>query len=166
MLGQAERAVADVHVDALIPGLGEPLARPIGQLGDSLDRVHLGRELGQHRRLVAGACADVEHALVAAQPQGLADAGDHVRLRDGLATADRQGGVVVGPRTLACLDEQLPRNLLHRAEHTLVNDVAAPQLRVDHHAPGVLVFKRHVQASACMPAARRRSAEARAVPGR
>ena len=96
VLGQAERAVADVHVDGPRSRPPRGRARALGELRDPLDRVHLGRELGEHRRLVAGARADVEHPLVAAQRERLADARDHVRLRDRLLAADRQRGVVVG----------------------------------------------------------------------
>jgi len=42
VLGQAERSVADVHVDALVTGRGEALTGQLGELRDSLDRVDLG----------------------------------------------------------------------------------------------------------------------------
>ena len=99
-------------------------ARPLGELRDPLDRVHLAGELGDHRRLVAGARADVEHALAAARGELLADARDHVRLRDRLPVADRQRGVVVRASAELLRDEQLARDALHRGEHALVVDAA------------------------------------------
>ena len=100
VFAHAERSVADVEVDAaLVAGRGEVRARRGRELRDPLDRVHLGRELGEHCGLVAGARADVEHAFVAPQRELLADERDHVRLRDRLLVADRQCGV--GIRRLA-----------------------------------------------------------------
>ena len=85
---------------------------------------HLGRELGEHRRLVAGARADVEHR---SRPgaRALADQRDHVRLRDRLAVADRQRRVVVGAAAHLRRDEGLARHARHRREHALVADPAA-----------------------------------------
>src|SRR2546423_8406800 len=78
--GVAERAVADVDLDAAVAGGGERLACPVGERGQALDRVHVGRELREHGRLVAGTGADVEHPLVAARGERLADAADQLRL--------------------------------------------------------------------------------------
>jgi hypothetical protein len=94
--------------------------------------VHVAAELGQHRRLVAGARAHVEHPLAVPQPERLADARDHVRLGDRLAHADRQCAVVVGTCTHALGNEELARDALHRLEHPLVRDVASPELPLDH----------------------------------
>ena len=81
MLGKAACPVTDVNVDApAVARVDEPRVGLGRELGDPLDRVHLGRQLCQHRRLVAGAGADVEHALVPPQGELGADAGDHVRL--------------------------------------------------------------------------------------
>jgi len=55
-----------VHVHPVeIARLLERSACPLGELRQALDGVHLRRELGEHGRLVAGAGADVEHALAA-----------------------------------------------------------------------------------------------------
>ncbi len=65
---QAEGAVGvvDLHAAAVARGV-ERCARAVGERGDSLERVHLGGELREHCRLIAGAGADVEHLLAAAQ---------------------------------------------------------------------------------------------------
>src|SRR5919198_292311 len=76
---QPLRAVADVDDDAVaVAGLGQRRLRAHRELGHELDRVNLARQLGEDRGLVAGAGADVEHALAAAERELLADAGDHV----------------------------------------------------------------------------------------
>ena len=50
----------------------------------------------QHRRLVAGAGADLQRAVGRPDLRQLGGARHHVGLRDGLAVADRQRPVVVG----------------------------------------------------------------------
>ena len=147
MLRIAERAVADMHLHAVrVAGRLEICTRALGELRPPLDRVHLGRELREHRGLVAGAGADVEYALPAAQPEGLADERNHVRLRDRLALSDRQRCVVVRTRTELLGDEELARHACHRLEHALVANVARTQLLVDHPAPVELAVRlRHVR---------------------
>ena len=87
-----------MEVDAVrVAGRGEILARAFPKLGDPLDRVYLAGELGEHRCLVAGAGADVKHALAAVEGELLADERDHVRLGDRLVSADGQRGVSVRP---------------------------------------------------------------------
>ena len=61
-LGHAERAVADADVDASVSRALERPPRLLREFRDALDRDHLVGELGEQRRLVAGACADLEHA--------------------------------------------------------------------------------------------------------
>src|SRR4029077_1506285 len=96
LVGNSPRTVADVEVDALlVAGLGKALAGPLRELGDPLDRVHFGRQLGEYRGLVAGARADVEHPLLAVKRELLRDQRDHVRLGDRLSAADGERGVSV-----------------------------------------------------------------------
>ena len=115
MVGKAAAAVADVDVHSrAVPGGGQPLSRSLGQLRDALDRVNFLRQLGENGRLVAGARADVEHALAAAQCELLADASDHVRLRDRLPLADRQRRVVVCAASQLRRHEQVARHASHR----------------------------------------------------
>ena len=168
MLGQAESAVADVHLNSVITGLQEPLSGQLGELRDPLDRVHLRRELGENGGLVPGAGADVEHALAAGQLQRLADARDHVRLGDRLAPVDRKGGVFVRATPLALANELLAWDGRHCAEHAFVDDVAPAQLRLDHGAApaGLLVLRRHARERGCRRAVSRRSARAQAAPVR
>src|SRR5205085_1598228 len=74
---------AEVHTIERLP------ARLLRELGKPFGRVHLGFELGEHGRLVTGACADVEHPPSGDRPELLADPRDHVRLRDRLPVTDR-----------------------------------------------------------------------------
>src|SRR3954467_13278045 len=138
MLGIAERPVADVRDHAVgITGRLERGARALRELGQALDGVHLACQLREHRRLVAGAGADVEHALVAAQRHELADQPDHRRLRDRLPAADRKRGVVVRAPAQLLRHEQLARHAFNRVEHALVADVAVRELTLDHATTGV-----------------------------
>ena len=72
--------------------------------------MHLVRELGEYRGLVARSGADVEDALVAAQREQLADQRDHRRLRDRLSAADRKRGVLVRTAAQFLRHEQLARD--------------------------------------------------------
>ena len=109
----------------------------LAELRDALDADHALRELGQHRRRVAGTGADFEHLLVTFEPEGLTDRGDHPRLRDGLLVADRQRRVVVGAVANLVGHEVLARHRGHRGEDPLVVDPATAQLTLHH--PGALV---------------------------
>jgi hypothetical protein len=108
--------------------------------------VHLVPEFREHCCLVPRSRTDVQHALVALERQRLADPGDHVRLGDRLAEPDRQGRVVVGAVANLLGDEKLARHSLHRLEHSLVDDVAAAQLSVDHSEPLVDSVRPHGRA--------------------
>ena len=150
-------AVADVHLDAVVTRRDECRPRGLGKRRQTLDRVHLGRQLGEHRSLVPGPRTDVEHSLAPTQRQHLADAGDHVRLGDRLAAGNRQGGVGVRAAALLLGDEELTRDTLHGRQHALVPDVAAPKLVVRHPpAGGRELLRRH----------RRRPRTGRRRPGR
>jgi hypothetical protein len=97
--------------------------RALEQRLDPLDRVHLGEDVRQHRRLVAAAGAHLERFSRGFSGNQLFDHfGYHVRLRDGLAEADRQRGVVVGAAGKRFLDEKMPWHCSHRGEHALVAD--------------------------------------------
>ncbi len=133
VLRKAAAAVADVHVHTVaVPCSVEQLARAVGERRDPLDRVHLARELGEHRGLVAGAGADIEDAFSAVQLELLADARHHVRLRDRLTLADGQRRVGVRTAVQLGRHEQLARNAFHGGEHALVDDAARAQLSFDH----------------------------------
>ena len=133
-----------------------------GQTRHALDRDHLASELREHRSLVPRAGADVEHLLTAPERERLADPRDHVGLRDRLAVADRQRGVVVGAIAEALRDEQLARHALHRTEDALVAHVAATQLPLDHQpAERRGIVRAPAREHARRPAARRRSGSRR-----
>ena len=145
-----------MHLDAVVTGRGEVLPRLLRELGDALDRVHLVRELRQHRGLVPGAGAHVQHFLAPREPERLRDAGDHVRLRDRLPVADRQRRVGVGTVPFALGDEELPRHALHRGEDPLVDDVAPAQLLLDHSTACVRLSAHGRRRNGRAPAASRR----------
>ena len=97
-VGGAEnvRGGQDIHV-------GDAASRkvPAGEVnerGDALDGYDMaeGQQFAQDRGLIAGAGADLEDALVAAEGQCQGHPSDHGGLRDGLVVADGEGGVFVG----------------------------------------------------------------------
>ena len=118
-------------MDALVARRRKGAPRAVGELRQALDRVHFGGELGENRRLVAGARADVEHALVALERELLRDQRNDIGLRDGLAGSDRQRRVRVRGLAELLRDEQLARHLVHRREDTLVVNAARTELPLD-----------------------------------
>jgi len=68
-------------VDIAIPQIAQPGCGLLGQFRHDLDAVHINvAQFGQHRCLVAGACADFQHLLPRLQGQQLRHPGDDVRL--------------------------------------------------------------------------------------
>ena len=102
-----------------------------------LDRVHLSRDARQHRRGVARAGADLQHALAAFQLERLDHVGNDVRLRDGLAFADRQRRVGVGEFLHLLADERLARHLAHGTRHRVGAHAALEDLVRHHLAAGL-----------------------------
>ena len=112
--------------------LGEHAPCAIGQLLVALDRHHLAAAARQHRRPVARARPDLEHALIRRGHGEHRHARHDPRLRHRLALPDRHGAVAVRVPAHVLGQEALARNLAHRAEHALVLDPAAAQLVLDH----------------------------------
>ena len=164
-VGRAEAAVADSHLDGAVPGQLERPPRAGGQHGDPLDRDDPAGELVEHRRRVAGAGADVEHALAAVELEELAHRRDDERLGDRLVLADRERRVVVRVRGDLDRDERLTGDAPHRGQHALVGDPPATELSLDHTGSGppqsgsrLPITRRGAPRT---PARRRRSARAR-----
>ena len=128
----SERAVPDEDLDLGVSHLDECRSRPLGELGNPFDGHDLRRQLGEHRRLVARAGADVENALVSGEPEQLADRRDHEGLRDRLPASDRESIVLVGEMVKILGNEALAWDSRHRFEHALVEASAAAQLMLDH----------------------------------
>jgi hypothetical protein len=115
--------------------LAQPSAGRIGQLRPPLDRDPLGRELGEHGRLISGSGADVEDAAAGDRPQRGGHGRDHVRLGDRLALADRKGPILVGVFALARGGEQMSRHAPHRVENERGAHAAALDLTLHHPRP-------------------------------
>jgi hypothetical protein len=118
-----ERPVADDELDFPDARCVERLARATGELGVALDRDDTGGQPREHRGVVPGPGADVQHGLVAPQLEQLAHAGDDGRLRDRLPLADRQRRVHPRLGAHARRDEELPRHGADRRQHAPVGDV-------------------------------------------
>ena len=103
--------------------------------GPNLDRDHFLDQIGQHRRLVPGAGAHLQHPVLRPQLEGLGHQRDDVGLGDGLPVVDRQGRVAVGAPLHALGHEQVARHLAHHFQHQRVVDVARGELALDHGRP-------------------------------
>lgn len=127
--GHAQHAVA---MDQAHPGgqaqRPQMAARQLVQAADTLDGMHLAHDLGQYRRLVAAAGANLEHPR---RSTVLADSGDHAghhpRLRNGLRVPDGQRRVFVGTAGQRFVDEQMARHRRHGVEHPFVGDALRAQ---------------------------------------
>src|SRR5258708_2813665 len=109
----------------------EIAARALEQRLDALDRVHLGKNVREHRRLVTAAGTDFERLAGVFAQHELDHPSDHERVRDRLPEADRQRVVLVGAARERLLDEEVARHGAERGEHALVGDALGAQAR-DH----------------------------------
>src|SRR5213592_3447648 len=132
LVGPAERPAADADPHVRVAELLEERARTFGEARQPLDRAHAARELGEHRRLVAGAGADLERLLTPGELEELRHERDDVGLGDGLFLADRERVVAVRAPAERLLHEEVARHLTHRAEHAHVGDPAALELLLHH----------------------------------
>ena len=94
---------------------------------EALDGVDAPRQPRQHRGLVAGAGADLQHLVGLLDLQRLGHQRHDLRLADGLALRDRQRLVLVGLVVEMRQHEVLARDALQRRQHARVGDARAPQ---------------------------------------
>src|ERR1051326_8318899 len=102
-----------------------------------LDRVDHAAEQREHRCLVAGAGADLQHAMSRLDLQLLRGIGHDVRLADGLAAGDGQRAVVIGAYLERLVDELLAWRSLDGAEHPLVGDALPPERHDQRYGPRI-----------------------------
>ena len=105
-----------------------------------LNADHIARELGEHRGLITGAGADLEHMVVGSDLEELGHAGHDEGLRDRLALRDAEGVVTVRDVLILAAHESLARNSGHRRNDALVSDAHTPE--VEDHL-GTLAFVLH-----------------------
>jgi hypothetical protein len=110
------------------------VARRLGERRQAFDAEHGTGELGEQRALEPRASADLEHALLAREPQHFEVARVHPRLADCLPEPDRQRGVVVGAVPHAGRHEQVSWDLVERLQHGEIADSLALQF-FDQPAP-------------------------------
>jgi hypothetical protein len=114
-------------------------ARLVVQAAKPLHAVDLGSHHAQHRGLVAASGADFQHASQPSRcvPFSTQQQFDHARhdigLRDGLAHADRQAGVLVGLVHQCTVDEAMALHLLHRQQDLRIRHTLSLQFL---HHPG------------------------------
>jgi len=83
------------------------------------------RQRRQHRALVTGTGADLQHFLRhAVLEQRLGHARNDPRLGNRLAVADRQRDVFVGARGQCFIEKQMSRQTTQGGEHAFVADAA------------------------------------------
>ncbi len=131
-VGDAATAVTDHQLDVVGVAAAQVLGGEAGEAGVALDADHVLGQASQEAGRVAGAGADLEHALIALEFERLKDRGDDPGLGDGLLGADRQRRVGVGELSPTLGHEVLPRDRAHRLEHALVLDPPLAQLLLHH----------------------------------
>ena len=123
-----------MHLDLAVAQALQPEPRRFGQRLMALDGTDLGAHCRQHRRGIAAAGPDLEHA-VAGRDLGRGRHQRHdIRLGDGLVFLDRQRHVVIGKFAQVLGDEFLARHAAHRVEHPRIGDAAIGDLPL-HHLP-------------------------------
>ena len=132
VFGQAGVTVARLHLDVVVTELAESPASAVGQRPHDLDAVDVRDEASQHRRLIAGAGADLEHAIVRLGIEQFGHGGHDVGLRDRLAVADRERSVVMRARHVRSGNEAISRDIAHRRQHPRIAYPARFDLLADH----------------------------------
>src|SRR5215472_6125927 len=125
--GPSLHAVTGDRGDVVDPETGEALLRLLEQRPVALDGVDPPRQPREHRRLIAGARADLEHLVARRHIECLGHQSDDLRLADGLALADGQRLVLVGLVVEGLGHKILARNALDGGEHGGIRDAAAPE---------------------------------------
>ncbi len=95
---------------------------------DPLDRVNMLYQMGEDRRLVPWASANLQHVGRIVLHQQLGHPRHHVRLRDGLAVADGQGGIIPGLVRHGLVHEQLARHFRDRRQHAKIANILCNEL--------------------------------------
>ena len=85
---------------------------------------------------ISGAGADFEDDIGGGELKGFEHDGDHVRLRNGLVVADRQGVIFVGFGTVEFGNKSLAWNAKHGVEDARVGNATGAELRIDHLLTG------------------------------
>ncbi|MGF6936095.1 hypothetical protein OKW41_005257 [Paraburkholderia sp. UCT70] len=132
MRGKTRGAVADMHFDVLVAEPLQALARALGEARVAFYGIHPARDLRGDRGRIAGARANVEHAIAGLQLGGREHLRDDVRLRDRLLAADRQRRIVIREFAQIGWHECLARHAPHRLDHAVVAHAALHDLPFDH----------------------------------
>ena len=97
-----------------------------------LDRENAAGDPAHDRSSVAGAGADLQHAVGGLQLSGFDHDGYYVGLRDRLAFADRQWTIFVREFLEAWIDERFPRHSAEGPKQRPVSYAARCDLCLDH----------------------------------
>jgi hypothetical protein len=121
-----------VNVDSRKAETGEALCCSESEILAEFDRIYTRDDARKNGGLVAATGADIENAVRRLQMKSGGHGGDDVGLRNGLAAANRQRGVIVGAGLQFCGYEVMTWDLFHGAEDHRVEHAAAANLAFDH----------------------------------
>ena len=110
-------AVADTDGDIGITETRQRLGRPGAELGQDLDGIDLAGEHRQHGGLVAGARADLQHAVARLHLEQVRHQRDDERLGDRLPETDVERAVGVGQVRRRRGNERVAGHLTQRPQH-------------------------------------------------
>src|SRR3990172_9271251 len=131
-LGQATVAVTGDDGYVVVAVRLERFFRPLGERWEDLDRVHVARQPGENRRLVAGAGPDLQDPVFRLRVEKLRHDRHDVRLRDRLFLADGERMVRVGHGSYGLGHEEMPRHGSHGFEHPGVRNASRFHLALHH----------------------------------
>ena len=117
VLRPAVVAVACPHGHVVVAERLEPFGGARSERRHDLDRVDLGHQLGEHRRLIARPGAELEGDVVGLRRQQIGHQRDDVGLRDGLPVADGERPVQVAHVLQIRRHEEMARHAAHRLHH-------------------------------------------------
>jgi len=142
---QSQRAVAAMHVRVCVSNPCKPGGRAGSQSRPPLDREDILGQTSQHSSLITTARANFQYPVARLQMQRRSHGRHDVRLRNGLATADRQRRIFIRARTNFLRHEFVPRHYSHRAKYGAIRDAATAYLFFDHFSAlhGVIFLFRH-----------------------
>jgi len=141
-LGPPKPPVSDMNANVRESEPHETFGGLLRQRRNALDRMNLGREQTQDRRLVSASAADFENLFAAssagscasafAQPKQLGHDPDDIGLRNGLAESNREREISPGFGAVFLWHKEMTRNAPHGLEHPFVRYIPAAQLLLDH----------------------------------
>ena len=137
-LAPSLRPITHPDRNILIPQAGEQPFRPLRQLRNPFDGVHLADEFRKNRGLIAGAGSHLQNPIVRFRRSALGHHGNHVGLGYGLPLADGKRAVLVSMVVRILRNKPVPWYLFHGSQNPAAPNPSFANL-VFHH-PLALAF--------------------------